>query len=172
MKSAMASKWFPAGNSHGGFPARQAFTLIELMVVVVIFGIVMSMGVPAVYRAFRKDPLRQMVADIEEACHQARAQAIMQGTPATIVVRADGVSGPSISAPFPEDVGITTVKLSGRIYTPEDLDRIGEISAHFYPNGTCDDVTISLLSSQNEVRSIELEWVTGMITVSDPSNWR
>ena len=172
MNSAMTSKWFPAGNSHGGFHARQAFTLIEIMVVVVIFGIVMSMGVPAIYRAFHKDPLRQMVADIEDACHQARAQAIMGGTPAEIVVRADGISGPNSSARFPEDVGITTVKVSGRIYTPEDLDRIGQICAHFYPNGTCDDVTISLLSSQNEVRSIELEWVTGMTTVSDPSNWR
>jgi prepilin-type N-terminal cleavage/methylation domain-containing protein len=166
MISATTSMWFPAGNRPHSVRACPAFTLIEIMVVVAIFGIVLSMGMPAIYRVFHKESLSQAVADIEEACHQARSQAIIGGAPTEIVIRADGISGPSAGARLPENVAFTEIVVNGLPYTPEDLDANGgEVRAHFYPNGTCDDVAVSLRSDQFEERKIALECTTGLTMV-------
>src|SRR5437016_7514558 len=55
-----------------------AFTLLELMIVVGIMGIVLSMGVPLVYRLRHEAPLRKGVKDVIEVCSYARALAILQ----------------------------------------------------------------------------------------------
>src|ERR1051325_1591742 len=69
---------------------RDGFTLIEIMMVVGILGMVLAMGMPAFVRSVRKDPLRQAVNDIEEACSKAREAAILRGVPAELVISADG----------------------------------------------------------------------------------
>ena len=169
MKSAMTSKWFPAGNSHGGFHARQAFTLIEIMVVVVIFGIVMAMGLPSIYRVFHKESLRQMVADIEEACQRARAEAIMQGAATELQFRPQepnlglasaGGAPPDRSGHRSDGIMLEMLDVNFIEYKDSDQARV-----RFYPNGTSDEMTIVLRSDQNEYRKISLECTTGMTTV-------
>ena len=58
---------------------REAFTLIEIMVVVAIMGIVLAAGIPSIYNGMRKEGIRKAVSDVMEACEKARAQAIMTG---------------------------------------------------------------------------------------------
>src|SRR5216110_2686999 len=70
---------------------RAGFTLIEIMMVVGILGMVLAMGMPAFIQSIRKDPLRQAVKDIEDACSKARAAAILRGSPVELVFR--GASG-------------------------------------------------------------------------------
>src|SRR5262249_11217045 len=41
-----------------------AFTLIEIMVVVAIMGVVLTMGVPIVYKAWHKAPMSKAISDI------------------------------------------------------------------------------------------------------------
>ena len=64
-----------------------AFTLIEIMLVVGILAIVATMGLPAIYRAYQKEDLRQAVSDIMEVCSNARAQAILRGTTVELSIR-------------------------------------------------------------------------------------
>jgi prepilin-type N-terminal cleavage/methylation domain-containing protein len=73
---------------------REAFTLIEIMIVVAIMAIAMTMSVPIVYKVWHKAPLRKAVSDVVEVCSNARARAIMQGTPTEVVFHPrDGLVG-------------------------------------------------------------------------------
>jgi prepilin-type N-terminal cleavage/methylation domain-containing protein len=169
MKSVPTTKWLRAGSRGEGWQARQAFTLIEIMVVVVIFGIVMAMGLPSIYRVLHKDSLRQMVAAIEEACQRTRAEAIMQGAAAALRFQPQepnlglaGAGGASPDQAGHRSDGIMLEMLDVNFieYKDSELARV-----RFYPNGTSDEMTIVLRSDQNEYRKISLECTTGMTTV-------
>src|SRR5881227_3857148 len=56
-----------------------AFTLIELMIVIGIMAVVVAMGIPMVYHALHKEGLTKAVNDVEEVLGNARRLAIMQG---------------------------------------------------------------------------------------------
>jgi len=187
MKSTKVRKWSLSSNGTGGSRSRRAFTLIEIMIVVAILGIVMAMGVPAIYRVFHKESLRKAVADIVEVCSQARAQAILRGEATEVRFRPGdrrlglgGVSTPNRaegsdaadagSAPAPArsgvsgqwSEGITLEMLDVNFIEYKDLE---EARVRFYPNGTSDELTIVLRSDQNEYRKISLECTTGLATV-------
>jgi prepilin-type N-terminal cleavage/methylation domain-containing protein len=166
---------------------RRAFTLIEIMVVIGILGIVLAMGVPPFVRIFQKDPLRQAVSDITEACDKARAQAILQGVPTAVVIRAsDGrvsvvsspdtksnetvtpggpsepatAAGPTVfNAHLNEDVAITLLYVNLKNEMESEESRV-----HFYSNGTSDEFTI-VLQTPAGIRKISLECVTGLWNV-------
>src|SRR5437870_4922761 len=71
---------------------RSAFTLIEIMIVVAIMGIVITIAVPTLYHQLHPDSMRKAVSDVLEACREARALAILQGTPTDLVFNPDDMS--------------------------------------------------------------------------------
>lgn len=167
------------------------------MIVVAIMGIVLTMGVPIVYRVWHKEALAQAVRDVVEVCSTARAQAILRGAMAEVVFHPkDGrmeVSSPhpppragdetgfpaEPTAPAPAVSGLSKQLAMSRLqiemldvnlteYKDEDMARV-----RFYPNGTCDELTLILLSDTNERREITLEVTTGLASVeSDPMKFR
>ena len=185
-----------AHNLRARFPAIGAdgFTLIEVMVVVGILGMLLAMGMPAFIQSIRKDPLRQAVSDIEEACSKARAAAILRGSPAELVIRAEG--GQLNVVPAREDSAEQTaasVEALGQPAEPsadkaasqspvfsarlnenvavtllyvnlKDQMEAEETRVHFYPNGTSDEFTM-IVQAGNGVRKISLECVTALATV-------
>lgn len=68
------------------YSRSQAFTMVEIMVVIAILGLILTIGLPSAFRAVSRTPIQQAVYDITEACKQARAQAILNGLPATLVI--------------------------------------------------------------------------------------
>lgn len=173
-------------------PSRRAFTLIEIMIVVGIMGIVMTMGVPLVYKVFRKAPFTKAITDIVEVCSHARARAILRGSMTEVVFHPrDGrleVSG-GAAAPSPEagaaagnfdvqprsssgsgtsaqisldHVAIEMLDINLIEYKDEETAR-----ARFYPNGTCDELTIILRSDQGDWKKISLEVTTSLAMVGD-----
>lgn len=170
--------------TQGGAPSDRrylsfapGFTLIEIMIVVVIFGIVMSMGVPAIYRVFHRASLGQMVINIEEACRQARSQAILQGAMQEVTFSPQepnlGLAGADGAHPNRSERRSVEVMLEMLDVNFIEYREAKEARVRFFPNGTCDEMTIVLRSDQNEYRKISLECTTGMVTVeSDPYKWR
>src|SRR6058998_3130347 len=82
-----------------------AFTLIELMIVIAIMAIVMTIGVPIVYRIWHQEPLRRAVNDIFNVCSTARAEAILHDKMTEVIfhprerrLEVSGAAGSSASA--------------------------------------------------------------------------
>ena len=69
---------------------REAFTLIEIMIVIAIMAMVVTAGVPLMMRAFKKNELGKAVLDITEGCKTARDRAILQGVPYEFVIKEEG----------------------------------------------------------------------------------
>ena len=160
------------------------FTLIEIMIVVAILGLVMTMGLPAIYKAFRNESIGQTIQDIVDVCSRARGQAILQGSKVEVVIRPKdrtismggggggnesapaftvaGAAGASArsSARWPERIHLEGLGVSDIDYTKEDEARVT-----FYPNGTSDELKMILLSDQGERREILLEVTTGLAIV-------
>jgi prepilin-type N-terminal cleavage/methylation domain-containing protein len=175
-------------------PARlglRAFTLIEIMVVVGIMAIILSIALPSFYKEAHKDSMRKAVADVTEACSQARARAILNGVTTEVRIRpgdktisaieGSGGGGPSFGAaaftaegePAVQHRGgggsIFSAKFSDHILIDfigvnliPDLQQLDEVSASFYPNGTSDELVVLLRSDQGEIRKITIEVVTGI----------
>jgi prepilin-type N-terminal cleavage/methylation domain-containing protein len=158
-----------------------AFTLIELMMVVAIIGLIMATGVPAILSITHEAPLRKAVNDMMEICSHARAQAILGGQTTTIVfhprvrrVALSGGAGPSGPAAPATRVGQAAVNASEfapsvvieglGINNFDYTDSPGEAYVHFFANGTSDEMTL-VLSSNGEYRKITLEVTTALATV-------
>jgi Tfp pilus assembly major pilin PilA len=160
------------------------------MVVVGIMGLIMALGVPLVYKIWHKAPMNKAVADMFELCSNARARAIWQGVTTELVFHStDGsiwvqnsqssapahrtdqgaaapvpVSAPTLSGSasglathLPDTVAISKLYVSG-----VDCMEFEQARVRFFPNGTCDELIMQLLSDKNERVEISLEITTGL----------
>jgi prepilin-type N-terminal cleavage/methylation domain-containing protein len=164
--------------ANGRMLLRGAFTLIEIMVVVAIMAIIMTAGIPTIYKALHKEGFRKTVSDIVDVCNSARARAIMKGTMTEVVfhpqdrtceVAGGGIGGGlAHSATIVEGARVEMLDVNLREYKGEEVARV-----RFYPNGTSDEMTLILVSDKNEWRKISVEITTGLTSVdSDPHKWK
>jgi len=178
--------------THQASPLRRGgFTMAELMIVIAIMGVILAMGVPTVFSALRKSPMRQAVSDLQEACRAARLMAIVQGRAAELVITAqdgglvvrptaEGAAGqpeslkqsdlaaaeaaearPAERAPGFSAHLPESVAFKKLLVNLRDMMEYDEARVRFYPNGTCDALVATLLSERNEERTITLEITTG-----------
>lgn len=173
--------------------AGAGFTLIEVMIVLGIIAIMAAVGVPAFYRAFRKEALRQAVSDIVEVCSNARARAILSGGEMDVIFRPQdrhvsigGVASPAGGGNSGDTLLPQDTPLEPKIAKPgsgvaatwsdrlslEMLDvnfieykDLDEARVRFFPDGTSDELTVILKSDKNEYRKISVEVTTGLASV-------
>lgn len=151
-----------------------AFTLIEIMLVVGILAIVLGMAVPPLYRGMSKEPMRQAVSGVMDACTAARSAAILEGKtvavvfhPQTRTFAAESGSlsqkpGASSSGQISDSIGIEMLDVNMMEYREAEVARV-----RFFANGTCDEFTLILQSDKGEYRKLSMEPTTGIITISD-----
>lgn len=151
-----------------------AFTLIEIMLVVGILAIVLGMAVPPLYRGMSKEPMRQAVSGVMDACTAARSAAILEGKtvavvfhPQTRIFAAESGSlsqkpGASSSGQISDSIGIEMLDVNMMEYREAEVARV-----RFFANGTCDEFTLILQSDKGEYRKLSMEPTTGIITISD-----
>jgi prepilin-type N-terminal cleavage/methylation domain-containing protein len=167
---------------------KRGFTLIEVMIVIGIAALVMAVGVPFVYNVLHRDPFRQAVADIMEACSHTRAQAIFSGTTAELRILPrerlfQAGTGGSARKPSSEEIEEPTLSTRppasppAKAFSAHISDDIiielldvnfhpykdaEEARVRFFPNGTSDEFTIVLQYAGQQWRKISLDPVTGM----------
>jgi prepilin-type N-terminal cleavage/methylation domain-containing protein len=192
----VGARGFSRSTLHVPHARHAAFTLIEIMIVVCIMGIIMTMGVPLVYKVWRREPLTKAISGVVEVCSHARAQAIMHGTDTCVVfhplekrLEVSGGGGPSrsaqdatgpievsappvaasgLSAQIPDQIGIEMLDVNLTEYKDQEIARV-----RFHPNGTCDEMTLILVSEKGERREIKLELTTSLASVeSNPLKFR
>lgn len=172
--------------SPGTRPSGSAFTLIEVMVVVGIMGLILAAGIPSLIRVLQKSGMRKVISDVEDVCKAARRQAIMSGAPADLIFHpregrmevgaapaseagagempgehaASAVVGKS--AQIPEEILIEMLDINLSEYKDSEWARV-----RFFPNGTSDELTLILRSSNNEWKKITLEVSTGYASVDN-----
>jgi prepilin-type N-terminal cleavage/methylation domain-containing protein len=173
---------------------NSAFTLIEIMIVVGIMGIMLTIGVPIVYKVWHRAPINQAVADSIEVLSTARARAILQGKQVDVMfhpkegrLEIRGAAGASankgpVTVSFSSGVGnSTSARYSEKVLIEMlDINKLqhefrddDEAMIRFFPDGTCDELSLVLVSDQNERREITLEITTGLASVEvDPRRFR
>ena len=171
---------------------RRAFTLIEIMIVVALIGLIAAMGVPSILQTFRKEGMREALSDVQQLLGDARARAIFRGQTTEVVfhpaekrmeivdaagdapaptpaeVAANGRAGnapivpgavPRGSIALPASVDIAMLDINLLDYGASDTAFV-----RFFPNGTCDELTL-VLHSGDEWEKISLEFSTALTTV-------
>jgi prepilin-type N-terminal cleavage/methylation domain-containing protein len=169
--------------------SRRAFTLIEIMVVVAIIGLIAAMGVPSIFQVFRKEGMRRAISDVQQVLADARARAICSGRNTQVVFHpaekrlelADAPTdvSPGLPAGAPANDSAPAVQPSllpaspGSVVLPDnvfiamldinllDYGAADSAAVRFFPNGTCDELTL-VLHSGDEWEKITLEYSTGM----------
>jgi prepilin-type N-terminal cleavage/methylation domain-containing protein len=184
---------------HPASSLQNAFTLIELMIVIGIAGLVMATAVPFVHSSLRKNPLRQAVSDVVEACSAARAKAILSGTPtelrispvlrtlAVMTLVTNRMSAPERAETYPGEAPAPPPSADSfaAVLSPEvtiemldvnyqELKDAEEARVRFFPNSTSDEFTIVLQHEQRDWRKISLELVTALaeVQVLDGRTWK
>jgi prepilin-type N-terminal cleavage/methylation domain-containing protein len=173
------------------FPWR-AFTLIEVMIVVAIIGLIAAVGVPSILQTFRKEGMRKAMSDVQQLLGDARARAIYGQRTTEVVFHpaekqleiadAPVEASPPLpgtpadnpeSTPAPRPLPIT----QGSVVLPDNVDiamldinlldyGASEVaSVRFFPNGTCDELTL-VLHSGDEWEKITLEFSTALASAA------
>ena len=153
---------------------QSAFTLMEMMLVIGILAIVMAMSIPPIYRGMSKEPMRQAVSGVMDACTAARAQAILQGKTTAVVFHpqertyaAEGGTpgarpGASLSGQFQDSILIEMLDVNLMDRREAEVAKV-----RFFPNGTSDEFTLILQSDKGEYRRLELESTTGILSFKE-----
>ena len=155
------------------------------MIVVGIMGLLLTIGVPLLYKVWHRAPINQATADLFEVLSNARARAILQGKEVDFIfhpregkfeieggggnaagsgqVQVGGVRGVGNGAfgVLPESVVIRMLDINKLRH-----DFLADEVAHvrFYPNGTSDELTLILQSGADQ-RGVTLEITTGLASV-------
>ena len=141
------------------------------MVVVAIMGLILSMGIPSIAKFLNPHGFAKTVNDVVDTCTAARQQAILNQVKTEVVFHPlersyELAGGKAIQ--MGDDVNIEMLDVNLRPCKDDEIARV-----RFFPNGTCDEMTLILRSSKAEYRKISLEITTGQATVeSDPNKWR
>jgi len=157
------------------------------MIVIGIMGLILTIGVPLIYKIWHRAPINQATADLFEVLSNARARAILQGKEVDLIFHpregrfeVDGAAngtaagsgqvqaglvrgaGTGTHGKLPDNVVIRMLdinKLQDHDFLADEVARV-----RFFPNGTSDELTIILQSGADQ-RGVTLEITTGLASV-------
>ena len=171
----------------GGTKKNNAFTLVEILLVIIIVGIVLALAAPNFSKGYSRFQLNKMADDLLNCSRWAQAMAIGQERVYALsfsedrrsynLVRAkvflqneetgniEQVNGEINDDPNGQDSFEPVNGNLGRMHTIPDIIHldIEEDRIKFYPDGTIDSATIQLASPDQQIKISSAE-VRGMMT--------
>ena len=158
---------------------RAAFTLIEIMIVVAIIGLIAAMGIPSLLSSLQKEGMRKAVSDLQDVCSEARAQAIMHNQTVAVVFHPqerrfeventttnsvnsiNPSSGRTRAAVLPDGIDFAMLDINLMDFAESEIARV-----RFFPNGTCDEMTI-VLHGNGDFEKMSLEFSTSILSLPE-----
>jgi prepilin-type N-terminal cleavage/methylation domain-containing protein len=122
-------------------PARAAFTLIELSIAIFIIALMMAITVPAFVRSYNTAVLNETVRSFATSCQYARIEAVTRQHNVTLHIDIDRQMF-WISQPASTDEPVSAER------TDQPARQERQVQVDFYPNGTCDPVTVVFRGSE------------------------
>ena len=154
-------------------PRARAFTLIEIMIVVAIIGLIAAMGVPSILQTLHKEGMRKAVSDVQQLLGDARTRAIYSNQTTEVVFHPAEKRLEIADAPWMNHrcrwrdireqcrLNAGTAQRHGALVLPDGVDiamldiNLLDFGAsegarvRFFPNGTCDELTLVLHSGDD-----------------------
>jgi len=144
------------------------FTLLELVVVLVIAGLLFSLGGPQVRTLYDTMQYREAVRELVSAAKNAKRQAFVSGQPMDLLIDTDSnryaltfhSQKLDIEAftPLPEDLDISVV------YAAEVSPKPGLAAIRFYPAGGASGGEITLIRPNGSGAHLTIDWLLGAVT--------
>ncbi len=166
--------------------AQHAFTLIELMVVIVLMAILSGALVPSIVSAARRTGAKAAATKVVDLLDFAYATAIARRQP--VVVNLDSerrlcwVSVQSISLPWLSDINEVQPRTLASVALPDGIEvsffRVSEVAPvkgsemrwetiRFEPDGTAEDVLIELTDRNQGCWTLEVVAATGEVRMKE-----
>jgi len=154
-----------------------AFTLIELSIVVFIVAMVMLISAPAFVRSYNSAVLGETGRTFATTCQLARLQAVTRQANSVLHVDVEQqafwlTQTLTNSDEVASDQTIKTYRLSPlvKLVSAELVDGPAKaekyVEAQFYPNGTCDAMTVVFRGNERNALVANLDSITCKATVS------
>jgi prepilin-type N-terminal cleavage/methylation domain-containing protein len=139
--------------------SRAAFTLIELSIAVFIIATLLAVTAPYFVRSFNAASVSAAARTFATTCQFARAQAVLRQKPAMIEIDLDrqmfwvgqvltNDSGEETAQVLKSTAMPVRVRLFSAQRADEQLATNGRVEMTFYPNGTCDAVTVAFRGNE------------------------
>ena len=148
--------------------ADRGFTLLELVVVLVIAGLLFSLGGPSIRALYDTMEYREAVREIVSAAKNARRDAFATGEPMDLLINTDTnkfaltADATRISeedfTPLNEALEITVV------YAAEVSPKPGLPAIRFYPAGGSSGGEITLVRPSGAGVHLTIDWLLGDVT--------
>ncbi len=175
--------------------AAPAFTMIELILVIVIMALLAALAVPSFVGALRGQHLDAAAGGLASACQQARYEALFRGRTCWYVIDFDQQNarllqepaGETNAAPTYEDIAAETnildsataevkdtvtmpkgVKMTGVQVQDGSQQNTGKVGFPFYNNGVCEPFRVFLQSEDGEIRAMDVDMFTARAKVFTP----
>lgn len=154
--------------------SKRGFTLIELSIAVFIIAMVMAVALPSFVRSYNSAMLSETARTFATTCQLARIQAVTQQRPATLHIdierqmfwvtqvlkTEDDPTGSEQTLKvfeLPKRVSLVSAE---RIDGPSRREKL--VDATFYPNGTCDSVTVVFRNGERGGVAATVDPITGV----------
>ena len=150
----------------------KAFTLIEIILVVVILAIVLAIAVPSFTGKFKGLHLQQTVDDLRTCSRWAQAMAVGEHRIYAVAFDKERKSYSILRSAEDEtsvtgEFGPVPSSLGRRRMIPEDVQlKVQSDRLHFYPDGTIDPGTIEVLSGEKRI-TLTSTLIRGSLIVND-----
>ena len=160
--------------------SSRAFTLLEIMIVVVIMGMMAAIGLPSIINVLRENGMRKAVSNLQDVCFTARQDAIVSGHTTSVVfypqqgrfglgnvaakagvTKTNVHTGKVTASTLPKGIQFAMLDIYHKDYAESPWARV-----FFYPNGTADG-TVIVLTGRGQQKKITIDYVTGSPKVSN-----
>ena len=147
---------------------RGGFTLLELLIVILIIGVMMSVGIPRIFNGLESTKTRNLLSDIIIFFRQTRMDALSTSKPVEVTIKLlEGVFETNNDKIFeiPEEYGILIKLMNDDEYGYYD-DELEKTKVTFYPNGMATEKKLVLSNSNSDFAIITVDPLTGLANYS------